>query len=173
MHRCGRSVQERLRVHADEDQQYRKAEHHDQFARVHALQDGVGLGRAEVGAVDHDQRVDRTEHQAGGSNGTDPRRLHKGTHQDQELADEVTGTRQAQGCGGEEQADRRQVCDARPHATHLTHVTGVQAFVQLATEDKEGSGRNTVGQHLDHCALQRQLAAGVDADQYETHVGNG
>src|SRR5476651_1244514 len=64
MHRCGRGIQERLRVHADEHQQYRKAEHHDQFATIHAVQHGVGLGRTEVRTVDHDQRVDRTEHQA-------------------------------------------------------------------------------------------------------------
>ncbi|MNS90799.1 hypothetical protein D3C72_1248640 [compost metagenome] len=47
------------------------------------------------------------------------------------------------------------------------------AFVQLATQDKECRRRQTVGQHLHHRALQRQLAAGVDADQNEAHVGNG
>ncbi|SST07641.1 Uncharacterised protein [Acinetobacter baumannii] len=122
--------------------------------------------------MDHDQRVDRGEDQAEGGDHDDHRDHLEGADQDQELPDEVAGTGQAQRRRGEEQADRRQVGHARPQAAHLAHVAGMQALVELAAEDEQRRGGEAVGDHLHHHALQRYLAAGVDADHHEAHVRN-
>src|SRR3546814_9729827 len=53
-----------------------------------------------------------------GGDGGDPWSAGERADQDQEFADEVTGARQAEGRGCEEQADGRQVGDARPDAAH-------------------------------------------------------
>ena len=55
----------------------------------------------------------------------------------------------------------------------MTHVAGMQTFVQLTTQDEETGSRQAVRNHLDHRALVCQLAAGVDGNQHEAHVGNG
>src|SRR3546814_14287967 len=107
-----------------------------------------------------------------GGDGGDPWSAGERADQDQEFADEVTGARQAEGRGCEEQADGRQVGDARPDAAHFTHVPSVQTLVQLATEDKQCRSRKAVSQHLDHSALQGKLAPGVYPDQHEPHVRN-
>lgn len=140
MHGRCRCVEERLRENPQHDQQHGKAQHHDHFPSVHAFQNFVGLCRAEVGAVDHDQRVDRTEHQTGGGNRRDPGRAGEAAQQNQELADEIAGAWQTQRGGCKEQADGRDVSNARPQAAHLAHVTGMQALVQLTAEDEQRGG---------------------------------
>src|SRR5471030_3461715 len=55
MHRCGRGVEERLRVHADVNQQRRKPNHHDQFATIHAMQYRVRFG--QIGRASCRERV--------------------------------------------------------------------------------------------------------------------
>ena len=142
MHGRSGGIEERLWVHADKYQQYRQTEHHDQFTSIHAGQYRVRFGRAEVGAVNHDQRVNRTKHQTGCCNGRDPREAGERAHQNQELTHEVTGAWQAQRRGSKKQADGRQVSDLRPQTTHFTHVTGMQTLIQLAAEDKQRSSQS-------------------------------
>ncbi len=102
---------------------------------------------------------------------------HPGTveaaEQNHKFADEVTGTRHPQGSHREEHGQRWQPFNFAPQAPHHTHVAGMQTFVQLTAQDEEAGCGQTVRNHLDHRALVRQLAAGVDSNQHEAHVGNG
>ncbi len=48
----------------------------------------------------------------------------------------------------------------------------MQTLVELTAQDEEAGGGEAVGDHLYHGALQGQLAAGVDGDHHEAHVGD-
>src|SRR5690606_15287450 len=127
----------------------------------------------EVSAVQHRQRVHGAKYQTKGGDDGDRRYHVEAAEQDHKLADEVTGTRHTQSRHREEHGERRQPFHFAPQAAHHTHVAGMQTFVQLTTQDEETGSRQAVRNHLDHRALVCQLAAGVDGNQHEAHVGNG
>ena len=48
----------------------------------------------------------------------------------------------------------------------------MDTFIKLTTKNKQTRRRQTVRNHLDYRAPVGQLAAGVDSNQHEAHVGN-
>ena len=123
--------------------------------------------------MQHRQRVHGSEHQTKGRNNGNHRHGFIAAEQNHKFADEVTGTRHPEGRDRKEHRQRRQPLDLAPQTAHLTHIARMQTLVKLTAKNKQAGSGQTVSNHLNHRALISQLAAGVDSNQHEAHVGNG
>ncbi len=169
-------VENRLRVEAQQNQKHDQQQHDEQLAQRHPWQffcRDFALRFTEVRPVQHRQWIHWGEDQTKSGNHRNHRHDMVAAEQDHKFANEVTGTRHPQRRDGEEHWQRRQPLNFAPQTAHLTHVAGMQTLVQLTTQNEQTGRGQTVCNHLNHRALVRQLAAGIDGNQHEAHVGHG
>src|SRR5580692_7692634 len=90
--------------------------------------------------------------------------------QDQEFAQEITQSRQAQRGQDEEESELRQIRKARPQAPHLAQVARLEPLLQFSAEDEQTRSADAMRQNLHHHTLQRDFRPREDPQYDEAHV---
>ena len=90
----------------------------------------------------------------------------------EELADEVSHPRQAQGGQGKEDPDRPHARAYIPQPSHALRVARADALLQGAAQDEQGARAHAVAEHLDDGALEGHLVPGEYPEQHKSHVAD-
>ncbi len=94
----------------------------------------------------------------------------KGAEQDQELADEAVGARQADRRQRHDEEERGEHRRNAPQAAVLGDHARVAALVDEADEQKQRTGRQAVIDHLQHAAADAGVVEGVHTEHDEAEV---
>src|SRR5690348_11457924 len=92
--------------------------------------------------------------------------------QNQELADKVAQSWQADGGHDEEHGSATQARYGLPETAHTIHFAGVNAFLQSAHQNEQSAGADPVGNDGDKRAFQRQLVPNKNAKQHKAEVAD-
>ena len=132
----------------------------------------IGARLAVEGTLHEDQGINRGEHQADRAEHGHLRVSLECAEQNQEFAEKITESRQAERCQNEEQPELRQFGEARPQPAHFGEIAGPEPLVELAAENEEPRGADAMGEDLHDHSLEGLLGAGKDAEHDEAHVAD-
>ena len=91
---------------------------------------------------------------------------------DEELADEVSHPRQAQGGQCKENPDPPHARAYIPQPSHALRVARVDALLKGAAQDEESARAHAVAEHLDDGSLEGHLVPGEYPQQHKAHVAD-